>query len=71
MIVFKNFFCYLCLYERLNLLKIVILGLKFNLSLKKSFSTKIEIFLIQNVNLSEKLGKASTKSGKLEQYFAT
>ena len=64
LIVFENLFCFLCPYEQLNLLERVILGLKFTLSLKKLFSTKIEILLRPNVNLSEKLGKASTNSGK-------
>ena len=61
MIVCKILFCLLYLYEQLNLLKTLIFGLELTLSFFKSSSKKIEILLIPNFNLREKLGNAVTK----------
>ena len=61
MIVSKIFLYLLYLYEQLNFLKPLIFVLEFTLSLEKWYSKKIEILLIPNFSLREKLGNAVTK----------
>ena len=61
MINCKIFFCLFYLDKHLNLLKTLMFGLEFTLSLMKSSSNKIEILLILYFRLREKLGKVVTK----------
>ena len=64
MIVCKILFCFLCFYQQLILLKIVILRLEFTLTFLKSSRNKHEILLTSNFDLSEMIGKTVTKKAK-------
>ena len=50
--------------------KRIIFRLEFNLSFKKTSSSKLGILLITNFDLSENTGKAVTKEGKFLHFFA-
>ena len=69
MIKWKIFFCLLCFYSQQIWSRAIIVWLEFSLSFQKISKIKLQMVLIPNFDVTEKIGKAFTKQGKFRPFL--
>ena len=71
MIEWKIFFCLLCFYSQQIWSRAIIVWLEFSLSFQKISKIKLQMVLIPNFDVTEKIGKSIYQAREVSPFFAT